>query len=435
MLLFIFDCVNTIIFVILAKIFMELFLRPKQISLVNRMIIMCSWMLVEIVIVNLLQDLFLPKALITICCTMGTAFLLFHGGGIKIIILSAIHYGSYISVETLVYVLAIRWTSYVGIYDVKENLINVYGGVISAMLFLLVLLLIKFFMKKEDPAELTGLDIAKFLVFPIASISLIIAFAFFSRGREISEQEMHFITFIAIVFLVTNVYMYWLLRTDVNNKILKEKNMMFESHARELSDLYGQIREEHKTIAGIVHDYKNHITVITSLAISDKYEELKQYLQNLKESEPTVDVVDTGNAICSALFNAKYAEAIRKGIQIRFDISNLEGISIKDEDLVVILSNLFNNAIEACERCFDERIIDIKIKYNENMLMIMFSNTYYSEKEIPVPLSQGNAPSILRGHGLKNISHIVDSYDGHMDIVKNEKYTVRILIPCFDSQE
>ena len=48
--LFVFDCVNTIIFVILAKIFMELFLRPKQINLVYRMIIMCIWMLVEIVI-------------------------------------------------------------------------------------------------------------------------------------------------------------------------------------------------------------------------------------------------------------------------------------------------------------------------------------------------------------------------------------------------
>ena len=170
------------------------------------------------------------------------------------------------------------------------------------------------------------------------------------------------------------------------------------------------------------------------MALSDKYEELKQYLQNLKETEPTVDVVDTGNAICSALFNAKYAEAIRKGIQIRFNICNLEGINIKDEELVVILSNLFNNAIEACEKCIDERIIDIKINYNDNMLMIMFSNTYYFEKKTPVPLSGGAASSILRGHGLKNIRYIVDSYDGHMDIVKDKKYTVRILIPCFDSQ-
>ena len=434
MMLFVFDCVNTIIFVILAKIFMELFLRPKQINLVYRMIIMCSWMLIEIVIVNLFQDAFLPKALLTICCTIGSTFLLFNGGGIKIIILSAIHYGSFISVETLVYVLAIRWTSYIGIYDVKENLINVYGGVISAMLFLLVLLLIKFFMKKEDPAELSGLDIAKFLVFPVASISLIIAFAYFSRGREVSEQEIRFFTFIAIVFLVTNVYMYWLLRTDVNNKILKEKNMMFESHARELSDLYGQIREEHKTIAGIVHDYKNNITVITSLAFSNKYDDLKQYLQDLKETEATVDVVDTGNAVCSALFNAKYAEAIRKGIQIRFDISNLKGINIKDEELVVILSNLFNNAIEACEKCIDEKIIDIRINYNNEMLMITFSNTYFAEEKTPVTLSEGKSQSILKGHGLKNIKHIVDTYAGHMDIVKDEKYTVRLLIPCFDSQ-
>ena len=305
------------------------------------------------------------------------------------------------------------------IYDVNDSLINVYGGVISAMVLILALLVIRYVLKKEDPARLTGMEMAKFLAFPIASISMTVAFAYFNKGREVSEQEIRFFAFIAIIFLV---YMYWLLRTDVANKIVKEKSLMTEAHARELSSLYEQIREEHKAIAGIEHEYKNHMTVISSLAASRKIEELNEYLSEMKESVTTVDVIDTGNAVCSALFNAKYAEAARKGIRVRFDICNLEGMKIKDEEMVIILSNLFNNAIEACENCLSKKIIELKIDYSNDVLFIAFANTFHEETvDRDIMPKQVKDASLMHGHGLSNIRRIVDSYGGQLDIIQIRK--------------
>ena len=43
-------------------------------------------------------------------------------------------------------------------------------------------------------------------------------------------------------------------------------------------------------------------------------------------------------------------EAISKNIVFVFKVNDLSKIVIKDEDLVVILANLLNNAIEACEK-------------------------------------------------------------------------------------
>ena len=335
------------------------------------------------------------------------------------------------SIEILVYLVAIRMTSYVQIYDVNDSLINVYGGVISAMVLILALLVIRYVLKKEDPARLTGMEMAKFLAFPIASISMTVAFAYFNKGREVPEQEIRFFAFIAIIFLVSNVYMYWLLRTDVANKIVKEKSLMTEAHARELFSLYEQIREEHKAIAGIEHEYKNHMTVISSLAASRKIEELNEYLSELKESVTTVDVIDTGNAVCSALFNAKYAEAARKGIRVRFDISNLEDMKIKDEEMVIILSNLFNNAIESCENCLSKKIIELKIDYSNDVLFIAFTNSCNEETvDRDKTPKHGKDTSLMHGHGLSNIQRIVDSYGGQIDIIKNERFTVRLIIPC-----
>lgn len=431
MMLFLFDCVNTAVFVILARVFLELFLHPRQISRMRRVLITIAWILTEILIVNIFDKIFIAKALMTIGCTVMASIGLFSDSIIKKVVLSIIHYGFGASIEILVYLVAIRMTSYVQIYDVNDSLINVYGGVISAMVLILSLLVIRYVLKKEDPARLTGMEMAKFLAFPIASISMTVAFAYFNKGREVSEQEIRFFAFIAIIFLVSNVYMYWLLRTDVANKILKEKSLMAEAHARELSSLYEQIREEHKAIAGIEHEYKNHMTVISSLAASRKIDELNNYLQEKKESVTTVDVIDTGNAVCSALFNAKYAEAARKGIRVRFDISNLEGVKIKDEEMVIILSNLFNNAIEACEKCRSKKIIELKIDYSNDVLFIAFANTC-DEETINRDKSQkpGKDTSLMHGHGLSNIRRIVDSYGGQLDIIQNDRFTVRLVIPC-----
>ncbi len=50
-----------------------------------------------------------------------------------------------------------------------------------------------------------------------------------------------------------------------------------------------------------------------------------------------------------------------KNIVFIFKINDLSGINVSDEDIVVILSNLLNNAIEACEKCPDKRVIKMKL--------------------------------------------------------------------------
>lgn len=44
--------------------------------------------------------------------------------------------------------------------------------------------------------------------------------------------------------------------------------------------------------------------------------------------------------------------------------------------LGVLLSNLLNNAIEACEKCEADRIIKIKCIYEENEFVLSIKNTY-----------------------------------------------------------
>ena len=167
--LFIFDCVNTAVFVILARVFLELFLHPRIISTTRKALIMAVWIIVEIIIVNVFDEFFITKALTTIGCTILAAYFLYSDSKIKKIVISIIHYGFGTSVEILVYLFAIRMTSYVQVYDVNDSLINIYGGVISAMVLIVALLFIRLILIKGDPASLSGLEMAKFLAFPLVA--------------------------------------------------------------------------------------------------------------------------------------------------------------------------------------------------------------------------------------------------------------------------
>lgn len=51
-------------------------------------------------------------------------------------------------------------------------------------------------------------------------------------------------------------------------------------------------------------------------------------------------------------------------------------MNISDEDVVVIMSNLLNNAIEACEKCRGDKIIKLKIVIEDNNAIISVKNTY-----------------------------------------------------------
>lgn len=429
--LFAYDCVNTAFFVVLAYLFVGIFLKPRQMSNKKLYLIILGWIVTEIGVVCLFENIFILKALFTIVISFVYVRLIYDARISKIMILAFLEYCLFISFDLLAYLLAIKISSYVYIFDADNTIMSIYCGTASELLFLLVLLAIRLFFRKSDNEAITTSEFFKLSVFPVLTLSLIIAIGYFSYGRTLDEQEIWFYIYMAIVFLVSNIYMYWLLRIDVENRKLKEKSLMFELYARDLTSLYEQIREEHREIAGIEHEYKNHMTVINSLVSDGSIQELQEYLNELRMKNAPIDIIDTGNSIVSALFNAKYSEAVRKGIRVRFDIGNLNEVKVTNTDLVIILSNLFNNAIEACEKCKTDRVIDIKITNRNDLLFISFVNNCESNGAMLADKYTTTKENAWRhGFGLNNVINIVDSYNGQIDIdYQEQRFIVRILIP------
>ena len=161
---------------------------------------------------------------------------------------------------------------------------------------------------------------------------------------------------------------------------------------------------------------------------------LEEYVKKISGSlshEP--DVINTNNVIVNAILNTKYQEAGENGIVFVLRINDLSGLRLEDEDIVTILSNLLDNAIEACKKCdISRRILKLKFVIEDGMVKIGVRNTFDS----PVLYENGEIKSTRlvsaeeHGVGIKNIIEVIEKYDGSY-VIKDDgqEFFFSIMIP------
>ncbi len=137
-------------------------------------------------------------------------------------------------------------------------------------------------------------------------------------------------------------------------------------------NFYGSIRR-------VRHEMKNHMTNIKGLVASEKYDEVESYIEKLDETIQTMDYkFNTGNAVTDVIINDKYQKAENAGIsfQVKFNLGETDTISAFD--IGIILNNLLDNAIEACEKLEQEqRYINLTLKKKNHFLEY---KGYFNEK-------------------------------------------------------
>lgn len=214
--------------------------------------------------------------------------------------------------------------------------------------------------------------------------------------------------------------------------MLIRENRLFRERVINETGMYRTISENYDKQRKREHEYKNQMAFIAALARDNKVEELNHYLEEYnKEILANMDLIDTNNVIVNAILNSKYQEAREKGIVFVVKVNDLSDLKIKDEDIVLILSNLLNNAIEASEKC-NEAVVRLKFVKEKKQIIISVVNTMANE-----PLINGNKfvtskteDADMHGIGIENIKEAVGKYGGSC-VIKHDSKSFRfaILIP------
>lgn len=120
------------------------------------------------------------------------------------------------------------------------------------------------------------------------------------------------------------------------------------------------------------------------------------------------------------VLNRKYADALEKKITITMSVNDLSGLTMKEEDIVTLLVNLLDNAMEACEKLDTGRIIRLKMILEDGELTLSvknpFAGTLKRKGNIFLTTKEESAG---HGIGLLNVNEVIRKCGGTC-VVKEE---------------
>ncbi len=224
---------------------------------------------------------------------------------------------------------------------------------------------------------------------------------------------------------------YRILLAERQKHFVEEQQVkVMKMRLEEAENFYGSIRK-------VRHEMKNHMANIQGLAGAGQYGEIEDYVRRMDETMQELEYkYVTGNPVTDVIINDKCRRAEKAGI--RFDADFRYGGEIPVFDLGIILNNLLDNAIEACEKLEQGNgFIRLMLKQKKQFLLLEVENSFDGDVPIregsplPVTTKQSVQPDIVTEHGigLENVRDVAGRYFGGVNIkVKRNVFHVTVML-------
>ena len=194
------------------------------------------------------------------------------------------------------------------------------------------------------------------------------------------------------------------------NAVLRQNLKLETDHIASLQENYEQQRKQ-------THDFYNQLATLQGMA--DKGappEEFSKYLGRLLATKPpAVFYINTHRIVVDVVLSQKVSYARDEGINFQLQLEDLAQFPLPDDALVVILTNLIDNAIEACKKIpvEQERFIQLVMKTEGKKAWLCIENTTSGPVEIHNNyVMTTKSDPLSHGYGLKNISALINQSKG-----------------------
>ena len=246
-------------------------------------------------------------------------------------------------------------------------------------------------------------------LFPLVSTFLILFII--QNYRERSDFALPAVLF-SVILILANVFAVGLMDSlERTGEAEKELALQHQS-AKLQTENYLALEKSYRSQRAASHEFKHQLGLIRDLLAEGRTEEAQRYINQLQgQQNARIFAVNSGNPIVDAIFNEKYQRAREEGIVIRFQVNDLSQISIPTDDLVVLLSNLLDNAIEACLRLPEDRAIACSLVHEEELLLSI-RNTSPAVQIENGRIETSKEPKAEHGFGLAAVRDILTRLEG-----------------------
>lgn len=238
-----------------------------------------------------------------------------------------------------------------------------------------------------------------------------------------NEVSMGFIAdwflFFALILMIAMIFgLYVMYRNEKENtKMILIRNQLLE-------DSWGDLNQMYRDNQKIFHDLKKHVNIMYRYMKSGKQDAAMEYMESIIGPVQVLnECVWSGNQIIDLILNYKKTEAIHKDIHMNCKVDKLNKVMVKDNDMCVILGNLLDNAIEACELVhYGKKWITVEISQKNRLLLIAVKNSMEVQ---PIKrngrFETGKKDKKLHGLGMESIQAAADKYGGCVEYEFDDK--------------
>lgn len=404
--------VSTFLETVCCKYFLDTFLErcrgtTKWGNRIFTIIMMILFNLPSVVV----EDSLFLKTSFSILILMGICFFYYKCTFLQNLFFSIIYYGI-ISALDFIGIIVLNFS--IGGLELNETDLSFYIVLIAlmckTMLFVIVFLIRKRWNREESLEVVANNEWYALAYFPIITLISIVAMLFSLKN---TTRLTYALIIVASGLVIMNLIVFYIIKSIIKKEKDIQNSRLMQERTKNQIKFYRNMNENYEKQRKKAHDYKNQLTCIQGLIAGGKFEETKEYIEELTGTlNKEVDLIDTNNLVVNSIINQKYSYAQSKDITMAIKVNDLSNIVMKEEDMVILLSNLLDNAIEACEKC-KNKIIKVKIIDEKDQTIIAVNNPV--EGEVVVENNRfitTKKDKANHGIGLLNIKSIVEKYNG-----------------------
>lgn len=301
---------------------------------------------------------------------------------------------------------------------------------ISKVITVILIVIIFNFVSKEKIVTIKYFSIISVML--IVNILLHLFMLEFYTGNMEKYVDIHLAVLIFFILInVINALSFFLIVKMIKYIEKEIRWKMTEKEYEKQIKYLKSYRSITVEIKKLKHDLSKHMIIINSYLDSGQTEEARNYMNEVLNSYKNInEVASIHNKIISSIINYNLRSINENNILFRFYVDVPKKIHIKDIDLTIAMSNIMDNAIEACSKIPEksQREIELYIEYKNGILFIKETNTFAGilhTGENKILTDKQDTQN--HGFGLENIKSSVARYGGCFELyTKENKFFVEI---------
>ncbi len=302
---------------------------------------------------------------------------------------------------------------------------------ISKTLHFISTMILIWIFNRNKKKTITNKGMVLTLTVPLSNIAILIMVEYISRKTQYN-REMNIVWGVIAGLLLLLTFLLLFNRNYVIKQANKIYELSIENQKKELDEQYFSVLEKSNDDMQILaHDFKNHLSYVRHL---DSAEEKDKFIDKIyPEIEKFQQTASTGNKTLDVILSKYTSICELKAVSFKADVKNANLSQMESVDLIALLNNLLDNAVEAAEQSAAKRITLTLVKDTQFIDKLVIANSCDT-----APAQSGDKlltrkkEGALHGTGLKSVKKVCEqcgaNYAWEYDS-EERLFTTTVLMP------